>query len=319
MNEAPFVLVLDPVTQQFIDALAGEPPMRTFLPEEARAILVRTQSAPVGKPRAHTEDLAFPVGPTGSVPVRIVRPPGTSQALPIVMLFHGGGSILGDRETHDRFMREIAVGVGAAVIFVGYDRAPESRFPVAIEQAYAATRHAVSEAHALNLDPTRLAVLGDSVGGNIAAVTALLAKARRGPKIDLQVLLYPMTDADFTTASYERFANGPWLTRSAMMWFWDAYLPDPALRTDSRAAPLNADIEELRNLPDALVIVAEGDVLCDEGEAYARRLSDAGVRVTSVRYNGTIHDFMLLHALADTPVARGALAQTICALRAAFE
>ena len=319
MSEEPFLLVLDPATQQFIDSLADQPPMQTFLPAEARAILVRAQSRPIGKPRAETQDVPFPVGPTGSVPVRIVRPPGAREPLPIVMLYHGGGSILGDVDTHDRFMREIAVGVRAAVIFVGYDRAPEAKFPIAIEQAYAATGYAVAEAGSFNLDPTRLAVLGDSVGGNIAAVVALLAKARRGPKIDFQVLLYPMTDADFTTGSYSRFAHGPWLTRSAMTWFWDAYLPDPALRSDSRATPLNADLDELRNLPDALVIVAEGDVLCTEGEAYARRLSDAGVRVTSVRYNGTIHDFMLLHALADTPAARAAVAQTIHALRVALE
>ena len=312
-------LVLEPVTQQFVDSLADEPPLQTFLPAEARAILVRAQTAPVGKPRADIEDLDFPVGSASSVPVRIVRPPGVTQALPIVMLFHGGGSILGDKETHDRFMREIAVGAGAAVVFVGYDRVPESRFPVAIEQAYAATRHAVDAAKDLNLDATRLAVLGDSVGGNIAAVVALLAKERRGPKIDLQGLLYPVTDADFTTASYRRFAGGPWLTRSAMVWFWDNYLPDPKQRGDSKATPLNATLDELRNLPDALVIVAEGDVLCDEGEAYARKLSDAGVRVTSVRYNGTIHDFMLLHALADTPAVRGAVTQTVCALRGAFE
>jgi acetyl esterase len=207
---------LEPTTQQFIDSLAGEPLLQTFLPEEGRAMLIRVQSVPTRKPRAHTEDLDFPVGPTGSVPVRVIRPPNVVQALPIIMLFHGGGSILGDKDSHDRFMREIAVGVGAAVIFVGYDRVPKSRFPVAIEQAYAATKYAVDAAQTLNLDATRLAVLGDSVGGNIAAVVALLAKERRGPKIDLQVLLYPVTDADFGTGSYSRFANGPW----SCPWWW---------------------------------------------------------------------------------------------------
>ncbi len=311
-------LVLEPVTQQFIDSLSGQPPMLTFLPEEARAVLLNAQSAPIGKPRARTEDLVLPVGPTGRVDIRIVRPPGDEGLLPIIMLFHGGGSVLGDKETHDRLMREIAVGAQAAVVFVAYDRAPGSRFPIAIEQAYAATRHVVDEAHALRLDPSRLAVMGDSVGGNIAAVVTLLAKERRGPRIDLQVLLYPMTDADFETESYRRHAGGPWLTRAAMRWFWDAYLPDAALRIDPKATPLNATAAQLRHLPDALVITAQGDVLCDEGEAYARKLSDAGVRVTSVRYNGTIHDFVLLHALADTPAVRGAMAQIIHALRCAL-
>ena len=215
-------------------------------------------------------------------------------------------------------MREIAVGARAAVVFVAYDRAPASRFPIAIEQAYAATRQIVDQAAALRLDPNRLAVMGDSVGGNVAAVVALLAKERRGPRIDLQVLLYPLTDADFDTTTYRRFADGPWVTRAAMRWFWDAYLPDPALRADPHATPLNATLAQLRNLPDALVIVAQADVLRDEGEAYARKLSDAGVRVTSVRYNGTIHDFVLLGALADTPAVRGATAQIIHALRSAL-
>jgi acetyl esterase len=161
--------------------------------------------------------------------------------------------------------------------------------------------------------------VGDSVGGTIAAVVALLAKERRGPRIDLQVLLYPVTDADFETGSYRRYADGPWLTKAAMRWFWNAYLPDVALRKDPKATPLNASVAQLKNLPDALVITAQRDVLCDEGEAYARKLSDAGVRVTSVRYNGTIHDFVLLHALADTPAVRGAMAQIIHALRSAFD
>ncbi len=309
----PFTLVLEPITQQFVDSLAGKPPFQGFLPEKVCAALVRAQSGPTGKPRARTEDMVFPVGPTGSVEVRIIRPPNASRALPIIMLFHAGGSILGDKETHDRFMREIAIGVGAEVIFVGYGRVPENRFPVAIEQAYAATRYGIDEARALNLDAARLAALCGSIGGNIAAVVALMAKERRGPKIDLQVLLYRMTDADFTTRSYRRFADGPWLTGAEMMWFWGAYLPASGKRGDSKATPLNARLGELRYLPDALVIVAEADVLCDEGEAYARKLADAGVRVTSVRYNGTIHDFVLLHALADTLAVRSATAQTICA------
>jgi acetyl esterase len=310
---------LDPVMQQFLESLTAAQGLLTFLPDEARAILLRQQSAPTGKPRAETQDLVLPVGPTGAVEVRIVRPPGNAAALPGVMFFHGGGSILGNKQTHDRLIREIAVGAGAAVIFVAYDLVPESPFPIAIEQAYAATRHVVEQAGALNIDRTRLAVIGDSAGGNIAAVVALLAKERRAPKIDLQVLLYPVTDADFETQSYQRFADGPWLTRAAMQWFWDAYVPDATKRRDSRVAPLNATIDQLQNLPEALVVVAENDVLRDEGEAYARKLSDAGVRVTSVRYNGTIHDFALFDALADAPAVRSALAQTVAALRTAFE
>jgi acetyl esterase len=305
-------------TQQFIDGLAGSPPIYSLSPAEARSVLERAQSIPVGKPSGQIEDTAFPVGPTGSVPVRIVRPVGVAGPLPVVVYVHGGGWILGDRNTHDRVVREIAVGAGAAVVFVDYDRSPEARYPVAIEQAYAATRYVVDQSAALGIDPSRLAVVGDSVGGNMAAALTLMARQRRGPKIAFQVLFYPVTDADFDTASYTRFADGPWLTKRAMQWFWDAYLPDPAARKQPTATPLNASLHELAGLPEALVIVDENDVLRDEGEAYAGRLSDAGVRVTSVRYNGTIHDFVMLNALADTPATRGAIAQAVGALKTAL-
>jgi acetyl esterase len=305
-------------TQQFVDSLAGAPPIYTLSPADARSVLVQVQSMPVGKPSAKIEDIAFPVGPTGSVPVRIVRPAGTADVLPAVIYIHGGGWILGDRNTHDRLVREIAVGTGAAVVFVDYDRSPEARYPVAIEQAYAATCYVVDHGADLRIDPSRLAVAGDSVGGNMAAALTLMARQRRGPKIAFQVLFYPVTDADFDTASYTRFADGPWLTKRAMRWFWDAYLPDVAARKQPTATPLNASLDELAGLPEALVVVDENDVLRDEGEAYARRLSDAGVRVTSTRYNGTIHDFAMLNALADTPATRGAIAQAVGALRSAL-
>jgi acetyl esterase len=305
-------------TQQFIDGLAGAPPIFTLSPAEARSVLVQAQSIPVGSPSAKIEDTAFPVGPTGSVPVRIVRPADAVGVLPAVIYIHGGGWILGDRNTHDRLVREIAVGVGAAVVFVNYDRSPEACYPVAIEQAYAATCYTIDHSADLHIDPSRLAVVGDSVGGNMSAALTLMARERRGPKIVFQVLFYPVTDADFETASYTRFAEGPWLTKRAMQWFWDAYLPDPAARKQPTATPLNASLGELAGLPEALVIVDENDVLRDEGEAYARRLSDAGVRVTSTRYNGTIHDFVMLNALADTPATRGAIAQAIGALKGAL-
>jgi acetyl esterase len=305
-------------TQQFVDGLAGAPPLYTLSPAEARTVLERAQSIPVGKPSTQIEDTAFPVGPTGSVPIRIVRPNGGAGTLPVVVYIHGGGWVLGDRNTHDRVVREIAVGAGAAVVFVDYDRSPEAHYPVAIEQAYAATCYMVDHGADLRIDPSRLAVVGDSVGGNMAAALTLMARERRGPKIAFQVLFYPVTDADFDTASYTRFADGPWLTKRAMQWFWDAYLPDHTARKQPTATPLNASLHELAGVPEALVIVDENDVLRDEGEAYARKLSDAGVRVTSARYNGTIHDFVMLNALADTPATRGAIAQAICALKGAL-
>jgi acetyl esterase len=315
MSTATAQPTLEPHTQHFIDSLAGAPPIYTLSPADARSILAQAQSIPVGKPSSQIEDISLPVGPTGSVPIRIVRPTAIAEVLPVVMYFHGGGWVLGDRDTHDRLLREIAVGAQAAVIFVEYARAPEARYPVAIEQAYAATRYVVDNAASLRIDPLRLAVAGDSVGGNMTAAVTLMAKQRRGPRIAFQVLFYPVTAAGFETPSYMQFADGPWLTKRAMEWFWDAYLPDPAARNQTTATPLNASLDQLAGLPEALVITDENDVLRDEGEAYARKLSDAGVRVTSVRYNGTIHDFAMLNALADTPATRGAIAQAVAALR----
>jgi acetyl esterase len=318
MPTDPAEQTLEPHTQEFVDNLAGAPAIYTLSPANARSVLTKAQAIPVGKPTAQIEDLTFPVGPTGSVPVRMIRPAGTVELLPVVMYFHGGGWVLGDRDTHDRLVREIAVGAEAAVVFVEYDRSPEARYPTAIEQAYAATRYVVDNGAGLRVDPLRLAVAGDSVGGNMAAAVTLMAKQRHGPKIAYQVLFYPVTDACFDTPSYIRFGDGPWLTRRAMQWFWDAYLPDPALRKQPTATPLNASLDQLAGLPEALVIVDENDVLRDEGEAYARRLSNAGVRVTSTRYNGTIHDFVMLNAIADTPATRGAIAQAVAALRGAL-
>ncbi len=310
--------MLDPTTQHFVDTMAQAPALHTLPPGAVRAFLTHLQSAPVGKPRARIFDTVLPVGPTGSVAVRIVRPWATAEALPVIMHFHGGGWMLGDTATHDRLMREIAVGVGAALVFVTYALSPEDAYPVAVEQAYAATRYITENAAALHLDATRLAVLGDGAGGTIAAAVTFLAKARRGPKIALQVLFYPVTAAGLNTGSYRRFGGGPWLTKALMARFWDAYLPDKARRGEIIATPLSATPDELRDLPDALVILAENDVLRDEGEAYARNLSNAGVRTTSVRYNGTIHDFVMFSALADTPAARAAIAQAVCALKTAL-
>ncbi|WP_258879042.1 alpha/beta hydrolase [Paraburkholderia sp. BL6669N2] len=234
------------------------------------------------------------------------------------MYFHGGGWVLGDTSTHDRLIREIANGANAAVVFVDYDRSPEAQYPVPIEQAYAATEYVARHGRELGVDSSRMAVAGDSVGGNMTAAVTLLAKERRGPQLRYQVLFYPVTDANFDDASYKEFAEGPWLTRAAMQWFWNAYAPNASDREKITASPLRATQEDLKELPPALVITDENDVLRDEGEAYARNLMQAGVKVTATRYLGTIHDFVMLNALADTPAARAAIAQADDALRHAL-
>ena len=311
----PFI---ESATQQFLDSVEHDAPIHTISPVEARAAVERMQSAPIGRPGADIQNGILSIGPTGSVPVRIVRPRGATDPLPAVMYFHGGGWVRGNADTHDRLVRELAVGAQACVIQVAYDLAPETQYPVAIEQAYAATVHVSANAGAMGLDPTRLAVAGDDAGGTIASAVTMLARDRQGPKIDLQILLCPVLSADFATESYAAFGQGPWLTRADMEWAWDHYLPDVTRRAEITAAPGQATIDQLRNLPEALIIVAENDPLRDEGECYARNLSDAGARVTSVRYNGTIHDFIFLNALADTPAAMAAIAQAIGALRSTF-
>jgi len=310
--------VLDPTTQKFLDGLAGGKPIYTLTPDAARHVLVGAQSGPVGLAAVTIQDRTIPVGPKGHTRIRALRPEGAKGVLPAIVYFHGAGWVMGDTKTHDRLVRALAVGARAAVIFVDYDRSPENRYPVAIEEDYAATQYVAEHAVELGVDPRRIAVAGDSVGGNMAAVVCLLAKERKGPAIAAQLLFYPVTDASMDDGSYGSFADGPWLTKAAMAWFWDAYLPDLAARKDRHVSPLNATLDELSGLPPAIVITAENDVLRDEGEAYARKLTQAGVTVTATRYGATIHDFVMLNALAETPAARAAVAQASEFLRAAF-
>jgi Esterase/lipase len=308
------------MAQAFVDAIAakgGEPVYKLPIPE-ARKALVDLQSQAVEKPHAQIEDRVIPGGPVGEISIRIVRPENAQGKLPAVMYFHGGGWILGDKDTHDRLLREIANGAQAAVIFVNFTPSPEARYPVAIEQAYGATQYAAEHGDELDLDPSHLVVVGDSVGGNMATVVAMMAKERGGPKIDYQVLFYPVTDASMSTPSYKQFADGPWLAKAGMEWFWNAYEPESSRRKDPHISPLNASPEQLRGLPPALVITDENDVLRDEGEAYAYKLMNASVKVTAVRYLGAIHDFLMLNALAQAPFTRSAINLTNTTLRSVF-
>ncbi|MCD0485697.1 alpha/beta hydrolase [Streptacidiphilus sp. ASG 303] len=224
---------------------------------------------------------------------------GATGPLPVVLSIHGAGWVFGDEDTHDRLVREIATGAEAAVVFPVYDRAPEAKYPTRIEQNRAVGRWITSEGSRHGLDPSRIAVCGDSVGGTMAAVFALMAEERGGIDLSAQVLLHPVTDADFDTASYQQFAEGYHLTRDAMRWFWDQYTTDPAQRREAYASPLRATAEQLRGLPTTVVVTDEADVLRDEGEAYAARLREAGVNVTALRVLGMVHDFLMLDSLRD--------------------
>jgi acetyl esterase len=301
--------ILEPTTQAFIDALTaqGGKPLYQLSYADARKVLERAQEGEVAKLPAAIEDRVLPVGPGGEVSVRIYRPHGSKGLLPVVMYFHGGGWVLGSKNTHDRLLRDLVNGTNAAFVFVNYTPSPEAQFPVPVEQGYAATKYIAEHGQEFGLDGKQLALAGDSVGGNMVAVVTQLAKERKGPAIRYQVLFYPVTDASFSQESYKEFADGPWLTTAAMKWFWDAYAPNQQDRKKSAASPLSATADQLKGLPPALVIVDENDILRDEGEAYARKLVQSGVEVTALRMLATHHDFVLLNALAGTPASRAAI------------
>jgi len=309
--------VLEPAAQELAEATASPPFLYELGPEGARKVLDDLQAAPVAKLDVEEKWITVPAE-VGDVRVRIVKPVSSQGLLPAVLYVHGGGWVLGNAGTHDRLVRELAVGANVAVVFVEYDRSPEARYPVAIEQAYATARWITEKGAGEGLDASRLAVAGDSVGGNMTAALTLMAKRRGDVTFVHQSLYYPVTDAGQDTESYREFADGPFLSAKGMAWFWDCYTTDPAQRAEITASPLRASLEELRGLPPALVIVDENDVLRDEGEAYARKLLAAGVRTTSLRYNGILHDFMMLNPLRQTAATTGAVEQAIHVLRKAL-
>ncbi len=300
---------IEPATRSFLEKINASkgPQIYQMSPGDARNVLSDVQAVEVTRMPVDVEEKVLPAGPGGRVNVHIVRPKWSTETLPVIMYYHGGGWVLGDFNIFERPIGALASKVNAAVVFVDYSRSPEAKYPVAIEQDYAALEYVAGHGGELNVDSSRLAIAGDSVGGNMTAIIAMLAKLRNGPRIGLQVLFYPVTDASFDNASYRQFASGYWLTREAMKWFWDNYLPDRAERKNPMASPLQASVDQLRGLPPALVMTNEYDVLRDEGEAYAHKLMDAGVPTTGVRCLGTIHDMVMLNALAETPAPKAAI------------
>lgn len=311
------VLFLEPAARAFAEAGFQRPFLCELGHDAARKVLHDLQAAPIAMPAVTEKWITVPTV-ARNVPVRVVKPVDAKGLLPAILYMHGGGWVLGDARTHDRLVRELAVGARAGVVFVEYDRSPEIEYPVALEQGYATARWITEHGRSEGLDATRLAVAGDSVGGNMTAALAILAQQRADVTFVHQSMYYPVTDAGQDTDSYREFADGPFLTAKCMAWFWDCYLPDDDIRAEITVSPLRATIEQLAGLPEAFVVVNENDVLRDEGEAYARRLSEAGVRTTCARYHGVMHDFMMLNALRDTAAATGAIAQAIRVLRNAL-
>ncbi|UOQ52242.1 alpha/beta hydrolase [Hymenobacter cellulosivorans] len=302
----------------FLAALngAGGPPLETLSPEAARQVLVGAQAS-VNVDLSGIEVSQKTITQDGyTVPLHIVRPTGTSgTVLPVFIFIHGGGWVLGDFPTHQRLVRDLVVASGFAAVFVNYTPTPDAKYPQAIHEIYAATKWVAENGAELNVDGKNLAVVGNSVGGNMTAVTTLLAKEKGGPHIKLQILFWPIVAADFETESYQQFGQDRFLTTSLMKWMYDLYTTDPEERAQIYASPLNATTEQLQGLPPALIQVAEADVLRDEGEAYGRKLDEAGVPVTTVRYNGMIHDFGLLNGLAELPQVQAHIRQAATELK----
>jgi acetyl esterase len=293
---------IDPTMASFLADLEKQdgPPIYTLSPEKARNVLDALQARIVNTVPAEIKDITIPGSVTKEISLRIIRPKNSSGALPIILFVHGGGWILGNKNTHDRLVREISNKANAAVVFVNYSLSPEAHYPVAIEQTYETLQYIAQHGESLSLDSSRIAICGDSVGGLMATAVARLAKERSGAKLLYQALLYPVTDANFLTGSYEQFAEGYWLTKKAMMWFWDAYVPNVSERNNASVAPLRASLDQLRGLPPTLIITNEHDVLRDEGEAYAHKLMQASINVSAVRIIGSIHDCAILAPIKDT-------------------
>ncbi|EMF0300491.1 alpha/beta hydrolase [Enterococcus hirae] len=292
---------------EFSDANAPHPRIYELPPEEGRALLEKVQESPVDKLPVDIEDLKVDTGQWGSINVRFVRPEGNTDKLPVIFYIHGAGWVFGSAQTHDKLIRELAVRTNSVVVFPEYSRSPEAKYPTAIEQSYAVLQKLSELAESKGLDLTELAVAGDSVGGNMATVMTILTKERQGLPIQKQLLFYPVTDANFTTDSYQEFAENYFLTKEGMKWFWDQYTTDDSERSEITASPLRATSEDLADLPPALILTGEADVLRDEGEAYARKLRDVGVAVTQVRFQGMIHDFVMVNSLDQTNATRVAM------------
>jgi len=295
-------MALDPQAANVIDLIvkSGRPPYHQLTPKDARQMFRETR--PASTPPAPQIGAVRDVLTEGAqaIPLRVYRPPGVSDSrrLPVLVYFHGGGWVIGDLETHDVLCRQLTAEAGVSVIAVDYRLAPEHKFPAAADDAWAATRWIAAHAAELGVDADRLAVGGDSAGGNLAAVVALLAREAGGPRIALQILLYPVTDLVSESQSYADLADGYMLTRDSMRWFRAQYLAREQDAADWRVSPLRAP--SLAGLPPALVVTAGYDPLRDEGEAYARRLREAGVSVDAVSFGGMIHGFVPMGRLIDT-------------------
>jgi acetyl esterase/lipase len=305
-------------TRAFLKALntPAPPELEKLAPVEARKVL-ETAQASVNVDYSGIEEREKTIAADGfEIVLNVVRPKGVATKLPVFVFVHGGGWVLGDYPTHRRLVRDLVVESGYCAVFVNYTRTPDAVFPRQIDEIYAATKWVAEHGNEINVDGSNLAVVGNSVGGNMTAVTAIKAKESGGPKIKLQILMWPIVDADFDTESYKQFGRDRFLTTPLMQWMYDMYIADRGKRMDIHASPLGSSLEQLKGLPPALIQVAENDILRDGGEAYGRKLDEAGVEVSTIRYDGMIHDFGLLNGLANEPGTRSLFRHAAAELKA---
>lgn len=298
---------LEQAALEFSEANAPHPRIYELPVDEGRDLLNEVQDSPVEKAEVEIEDIDVDTGEWGKINVRFVRPLDQNKKLPVIFYIHGAGWVFGNAHTHDKLIREIAVSTNSVVVFPEYSLSPEAKYPTAIEQNYAVLQSLKNLEEEKQLDLSRLTVAGDSVGGNMATVMTIMTKQRGGQSIKQQLLYYPVTDANFDTESYNEFGENYFLTKEGMKWFWDQYTTSDKERAEITASPLQATKEDLTSLPPALIITGEADVLRDEGENYARKLREAGVEVTQVRFQAIIHDFVMVNTMNETNATRGAM------------
>jgi len=307
---------LTPDVRAFLKLVnSGGPPVESLSKQDARNVLINAQAS-VKVNMSGIEESEKTIHADGhAIKLNIVRPAGAKGILPVFIFIHGGGWILGDYPTHKRMVRDLVVLSGCEGVFVNYTPSPEAHYPVAINEIYAATKWVSEHGAEIKADGSKLAIVGNSVGGNMTTATCLMAKEKGGPKISLQIMMWPIVDAGFNTESYQLFGADRFLTAPLMKWMYNQYTTDPAQRKEIYASPLQASVEQLNGLPPALIQVAENDILRDEGEAYGRKLLEAGVFATTIRYNGVIHDFGLLNGLAEIPQTRALFVQAAAELK----
>lgn len=298
---------LDNVVKDFIDDLDIEKPIYEMEADDARRFLEEVQEDGYKDLEASVEDISIFNTLVGDISVRLVKPESCkNEVLPLVVYCHGGGWVMGDADVFDMTVKTIAEHTKAAVAFVNYPRAPEFKYPVALNQVYETVKHFAMNGADYGINSEKIAIAGDSAGGNLAIATAIKLNYEGGAKLCFQALIYPVCDADMNTKSYSEFKDGPWLSKKAMEYFFDAYLENKEQKKEISVSPLRAEIDDLAGLPPTLIITAENDVLRDEGEELARKLIEADVDTACVRINNTIHDFVLLNPLRESRATKAA-------------